>query len=151
MTRQRTQPKPSKPSHAQDRERVHEEEREQVIGPFWQAVRLSYPEHVREVVDQLSATAVSLTLADLKILGIATERLVADRADYAWREEQLRASAQLTSVQLQYQKHLRHICALEGPGRDLSDQPVVLPEGMSYEELVARAERVDAEGDEIMS
>lgn len=151
MTRKRTQPKPPEYSAGNDRERIHAESREQVIGPFWQAVRHVYPEAVREVVDQLAATTVSLTLSDLKILGIATERLVAGRADEAWMLEQLRASAQLTSVQLQYQKHLRHICALEGPGRDLSEQPVVLPEGMSYEELVARAERVDAEGDEIMS
>lgn len=151
MTRKRTQPEPVRHTAGSDRERTQAESREQVIGPFWQAVRHAYPEAVREVVDQLAATTVSLTLADLKILGIATERLVAGRADDAWQQDQLRASAQLTSVQLQYQKHIRHICALEGPGKDLSEQPVVLPEGMTYEELMSRAERIESAGDEILS
>ena len=159
-------PASSRPSRAHEYTKAQDREREQAAktqahGQLWARIRREYPEAVRKVVDEVSAGG--LTFADLRDLEMAEhERLgayirrVIERKGKPAKtaktgpEAGARSLAALCSTQLQCRKNLRHLIALCG-GSTLSEQPVVLPEGMSYEELVARAERVDAEGDEIMS
>jgi hypothetical protein len=147
----RLTPKPKPMGRGRDRERVKAESIE-AMPQFWAIVRDSYPESVRSIVDRLAIEKTVVTLADLKLLAVATERHIAARAEETYAEHGgSRTYAQFASVQLQFQKHIRHICALEGPGLGLGDQPVVVPQGMSPEAFAGVKQALVDDPDEIMS
>lgn len=118
----------------------------------WDRVRQRYPAEIVELVDELMDNG--FTLADLLRLELL-EHFRIDGVIQAFMTRNVKATTliqHLSSVMLQCRKHMRVIKLSMGEGTlKLGDQPVVLPEGMSYEALMARADKVDSEGDEILS
>lgn len=88
----------------------------------------------------------TLTLADVQRLELLDYfRLDMLIAKYLAEPKSGTAVTALQSVRLQSRKHMRTIVLALGPVAGVGDQPIVLPEGMSEDEIINRvkARQVD--------
>lgn len=133
-----------------DKARVMREKNEQTPKNLWAAMRNRYPAETQAMVD---AAADGMTLKDLIQLELAEhERLSAILADAHERiieggELGHKTLASICSVQLQSRKNLRVLVLASGPALSTNTMPVVVPEGLSVQEL----RDFEFEADDILS
>jgi hypothetical protein len=135
---------------SEDKARVMRDKHDQTPKNLWEAMRDRYPEETQAMVD---AAADGMTLKDLIQLELAEhERLSAILADAHERiiqggELGHKTLASICSVQLQSRKNLRVLVMASGPALSMNTMPVVVPEGLSVQEL----RDFDFEADDILS